>query len=387
MSSNKRPPLDSRVQLERVRLLFGHAQGNWATTILAIVLISNVLYDAGASLSFISVWAFMLALSTVVLLVYEKYVRGIGITAENSQQILRKRFFFGGSIAVVYGCSDIVMPIAALPVEGATLFIILLTTVYIATFGYAVMPRYYFQFNVLCLFPITTVFAVQYWQLQDRHYLLLFFISVVSQVAIFRKAKLVSRSVVGAIILNQNLHDEIEEHKRTKAVIQHMALHDTLTDIANRRYFEEELLRTIAAAKRQQSRFGLLIIDLNGFKPVNDKYGHIVGDALLKAVANRMVKAIRTSDFCARVGGDEFSVIVKELQSLDDAFELKRKLRDVLAEPFDIEGRTIFIGGCIGCAAYPDDGATVDELIVDADAKMYLEKQSMSVLASSKAQA
>ena len=114
----------------------------------------------------------------------------------------------------------------------------------------------------------------------------------------------------------RQLQDEIAEHTKTKAQIQHIAMHDPLTGLANRRHFEE----TSGACSRRQSavpsRWGIAVmIDLDDFKPINDNYGHAVGDAVLQAIARRLQDNLRASDFVARIGGDEFTLIIENLET------------------------------------------------------------------------
>ncbi|MGB8517055.1 MAG: GGDEF domain-containing protein, partial [Gallionella sp.] len=198
--------------------------------------------------------------------------------------------------------------------------------------------------------------------------------AIIWQAMVYQKAKQVYRTAITALTLRQQLQDEIEEHKQAKESLQHMAHHDALTGIANRRYFEDVFQRTYNLAARNQSKFGLLSLDLNDFKPVNDLYGHAVGDALLKAVTERLVETIRTTDFCARIGGDEFSVLIENVNSEVDILDVTYKLSQALSKPFYLQERVLHISASIGSALYPDEGVTMDALMLVADSKMYRQK-------------
>ncbi len=190
-----------------------------------------------------------------------------------------------------------------------------------------------------------------------------------------KKARRVSATVIDAIALNEHLKNEIEEHKRTKAVLQQMAQQDPLTGLANRTLFSDRLNQTIASALRSGTYFAQLYIDLDRFKPVNDQFGHAVGDLLLKAAATRMLGCVRDSDTVARVGGDEFVVLLREVDHSSSALQVAEKIRVAMSDPFQIQGQTIEIGCCVGVAVYPAHGRNEIELSAHADAAMYRAKQ------------
>lgn len=191
-----------------------------------------------------------------------------------------------------------------------------------------------------------------------------------------KKARQVSRTVIHAIEVNERLKDEIEEHKRTKAVLQQMAQQDPLTGLANRSLFSDRLNQTLAMAHRKDLRIAQLYIDLDHFKPVNDKFGHATGDLLLKAVASRILGCVRESDTVARVGGDEFVALLREIDSAQSALAVAEKIRSSLSESFPIDAHYIQVGCCVGVAIYPDHGRSEIELSARADAAMYEAKDA-----------
>lgn len=154
-----------------------------------------------------------------------------------------------------------------------------------------------------------------------------------------------------------------------------MAMHDDLTGLANRRYFEQVFERTLNQAGRSQSCFGLLSIDLNDFKPVNDTHGHATGDHLLKIVAERLRKATRAGDFCARIGGDEFAVLCSPIKDPTDLDTITRNLKQALSSPFAPDDIAVPTSASIGWAAYPADGDNLTRLSACADLRMYADKQ------------
>ena len=170
---------------------------------------------------------------------------------------------------------------------------------------------------------------------------------------------------VGMILLL--LEEQIEHNK-------HLALHDELTGLPNRRLFQDRLANALERARRTGMQTALLLIDLDHFKQVNDTVGHHVGDLVLKRVAQIFSARVRRSDTVARTGGDEFSVILEEPTSRDDAELVGRSLIDLLNQPFDLEGHTVRIGASVGIAVFPEDAPNPEALRIAADLRMYTRK-------------
>ena len=170
---------------------------------------------------------------------------------------------------------------------------------------------------------------------------------------------------VGMILLL--LEDQIEHNK-------YLALHDELTGLPNRRLFQDRLSSALERARRGGSRAALLLIDLDHFKDVNDTVGHHVGDLLLKRVSEIFLGRMRRSDTVARTGGDEFSVILEEPTSRDDAMRVGRLLTELLQQPQELDGHTVSIGASVGISLYPEDAADAEALCIAADRQMYADK-------------
>lgn len=163
--------------------------------------------------------------------------------------------------------------------------------------------------------------------------------------------------------------------KLADARLQEQARTDSLTDLPNRRLFTESLSSAIAAARRTGRPLGLLYIDLDGFKLVNDSLGHSIGDVLLCAVAARFKSRVRQSDTLARIGGDEFTIILTTLVTTEDAGVVANSLLDCLTKPFDVEGREISIGASIGISIFDDSQQDSADLLRQADSAMYAAKR------------
>jgi diguanylate cyclase (GGDEF)-like protein/PAS domain S-box-containing protein len=173
------------------------------------------------------------------------------------------------------------------------------------------------------------------------------------------------------------LFNDITQRKNDEAVIIHQANYDALTALPNRHLFQDRLSQAIAAADRSQEKVALLYIDLDRFKYVNDTFGHQSGDLLLCQVAERLKSTVRKSDTVARLGGDEFSIIISQidLSTLALIEKVANKILTSLSKPYRLDGNEAFISCSIGISIYPDNGATLEELIINSDSAMYKAKE------------
>ena len=182
--------------------------------------------------------------------------------------------------------------------------------------------------------------------------------------------------------VNQRIHNMLEvrllykELAQYSAAQQALALHDPLTGLPNRRLLEDRISTTVQHASRNHHKAAVLYLDLDGFKGVNDTYGHAYGDEILKTVAQRLLANSRKEDTVARLGGDEFMVVLGEVSSLSDAQGPAAKLVEALSEPYFIKDLTLRLSTSIGISIYPDDAETVDALISIADYALYEAKRA-----------
>lgn len=158
--------------------------------------------------------------------------------------------------------------------------------------------------------------------------------------------------------------------------IKHLAFHDALTDLPNRTLLMDRIDQKLLHATREKSQFALMFLDLDGFKLVNDKLGHNVGDNLLKDVARRLLELVRRSDTVARVGGDEFIFILDNPQGTDEILEVASRIVSSINEPINVHAEAFQIGVSIGVAMFPSDGNTPENLIKNADIAMYAAKSA-----------
>ncbi|MBI2751119.1 MAG: GGDEF domain-containing protein [Burkholderiales bacterium] len=157
--------------------------------------------------------------------------------------------------------------------------------------------------------------------------------------------------------------------------LRHMAQHDPLTGLPNRAMFSDRLQHELARARRQEGRFAVIFLDLDNFKPINDHFGHAVGDRLLQQVARRLQDAIRASDTVGRIGGDEFVVLMPELTEPEAASGLAEKIRQAVRQPFTVDDHQLCISCSLGVAVYPEDGIDEIALTKSADTAMYRAKE------------
>jgi diguanylate cyclase (GGDEF)-like protein/PAS domain S-box-containing protein len=178
----------------------------------------------------------------------------------------------------------------------------------------------------------------------------------------------------GAVIGVIGLVRDITGRKTAEQQVEYQAYHDALTGLANRRLFQEHLSLALALAQRRQMFVGVLFLDLDHFKVVNDSLGHSVGDELLGHVARRLKACVREGDTVARVGGDEFTIVIPELSSRDEAATVATKVLRAIAEPIDVNGNRLYVTTSIGITVFPDDGEDAETLLKNADTAMYQAK-------------
>ncbi|MDY0389955.1 MAG: diguanylate cyclase [Desulfobulbus oligotrophicus] len=177
--------------------------------------------------------------------------------------------------------------------------------------------------------------------------------------------------LIGGVLVFQ----DVTERQEAAELIRYMANHDPLTNLPNRNYFRRRLPQAISLAKRYNRLLCLLFIDLDRFKPINDQYGHGVGDIVLMQVAERLRTVLRTSDSVCRLGGDEFVILLESTETLEGATLVAQKVIDSLNEPIKAAEHICFIGASIGISVFPDDCQDDDTMLRHADIAMYEAKK------------
>jgi diguanylate cyclase (GGDEF)-like protein len=191
----------------------------------------------------------------------------------------------------------------------------------------------------------------------------------------YAQAQLGNANVIGGFQAHF-LWNLLTRLKQTNEQITHLAHHDALTALPNRILFYDRLNQAITRARRDKESLAVLYLDLDGFKLINDMYGHDVGDALLREAARRISACVRESDTVARMGGDEFTVILCNVQTPNSNDRVVNSIVETIARPFALNGKNCMVSASIGIALYPDHGETAEQLVKISDAAMYLAKQS-----------
>lgn len=189
-------------------------------------------------------------------------------------------------------------------------------------------------------------------------------------------------------VMNQALENEVEErhlleHQLAAAEKQgeaarHASFHDPLTGLSNRVLFNDRLEHGLAQAKRHNWTLAVMFVDLNGFKGINDTYGHDIGDSVLQTISQRLKEHTREDDTVSRHGGDEFLYLLMEVRDKQAITGIAENLLEVIKMPCDVGGRDLMISASIGISIFPKDGTTADRLVKTADKAMYHAKQSGS---------
>lgn len=179
------------------------------------------------------------------------------------------------------------------------------------------------------------------------------------------------KKLTGAVLVFQ----DVTERQQAAEMIRYMANHDSLTNLPNRNFCNRRLPQAISLAKRQGRNICLLFIDLDRFKPINDKYGHALGDKVLLQVAERLKKMLRASDSVCRLGGDEFVILLESTPTVAGAQHVAQRTIDLLNEPIIVDGHECSIGASIGISIYPEDCQDGDTMLQHADIAMYEAKK------------
>ena len=178
--------------------------------------------------------------------------------------------------------------------------------------------------------------------------------------------------IIGVVITFNDITDRLQ----VQETIRNLAFHDSLTGLPNRTIFLDRLDLALAHAQRYHENLAVLFLDLDDFKPVNDKLGHAVGDSLLREIGKRLTSSLREGDTVARFGGDEFVVMLPQVGERRNAFDTAHKIRSSIEKPFELGGHSLHISVSIGLALFPEHGADEDTLLDNADKALYQAKNN-----------
>lgn len=185
----------------------------------------------------------------------------------------------------------------------------------------------------------------------------------------------VVRDDAGRIVNYVAVFTDITAIKRSQEELEHLAHYDALTGLPNRLLLQARIAHAIEHARRAQSSLGLMFLDLDHFKNINDSFGHSAGDKLLRLVANRLIHCVRRDDTVARISGDEFVLLLESVNDAAKSARVAEKVLETFNEPFEFDGRSVHVSASMGICAYPRDGQDVQTLLRNADAAMYRAKE------------
>lgn len=337
---------------------------------LGAVLIALTLWHFGAEPLHVAGWMGLQCIAGVVLLYLSlPYKREIPAKLA-LLNFLKVRIAGGSLIGFLYGLAAFLLPVNASQAAVPTLIIILVVICALTIFQYAMLPMYYF---VVCANIAAPTVLYLLWQFSMTSVLNAIFMFGATVILLSIGAR-VSANAKAVATLNVKLETEIDEHLRTRAQLESMAMQDCLTGLANRRMFKSEVDKALAIAERNGHALSILFIDLNDFKIINDNHGHEIGDLVLIEVGRRIAGQLRASDTTARIGGDEFAVLLPKMSTHAAPPVLLKKLLVAVEQPLTIQDMQLKVSASIGTGNFPEDGRTRDELLRVADSGMYQDK-------------
>ena len=203
--------------------------------------------------------------------------------------------------------------------------------------------------------------------------------TTISNPTLNTRAEARARELIALQLVVADIQEELKRALEREKRAHHLAFHDELTALPNRRFFRERLDLAVSNPGGSSPPLAVFYLDLDGFKALNDNYGHDTGDALLHLVATRLSHAVRAEDLVSRLGGDEYACLIAGVSSRERLQQIASTLFKAVSAPFTIGALTLTVRPSIGVAVYPSDGSTTDELLKAADKAMYSAKRSRSV--------
>ncbi len=386
-----RPPLDAqRIFAERAQILY---RLSIPTALLAIAVVLSIFAVLWRSLDSTVLYPLVaIALITAArVLLTKNYYRAAPPPARALHWV--RLFALGSSLAgLAWGLLGLTLLTAHQLVREVLAILVTVGVASAAVVPLSAFRSLYLAFLVPCILPL----AIDFFMQGDAEHFSLGILMLVYMGAIASSSLLVNRGIVENIkirydntnlaqelvlkrqveTINHELKTEIGERRRAEERIWHLAYHDTLTGLANRMLLQDRLSRALTYAQRRQGKIGILFIDLDRFKTVNDSLGHGMGDRLLQAVAERLLTTVRSGDTVARRGGDEFVLVLPEITDSGGAVQVADHILKSLSSPFKLDKQVLYATPSIGISIYPEDGEDVDTLLKHADIAMYAAKEA-----------
>lgn len=365
-----RNPTEGRIFRARAEIFFVNAKANVASSLAGGVMVATVLWQYATPMPFIAAWLALFLLSEVAL-----YLTSRGFDPDTDMRrilaLVKRRTATGLVVAALFGATPLLLPVGTPEAGEVIMAMILLVLFAVILMTYYVLPAYYLAVDLVVLGPLL---AHLLWRSENAGPLFIGLV-VAAQLVLVPKGLHISRIGIDRLRANARLTTEIHRHREARQRIEHLALHDALTGVANRRLFKEFWNRSAKLALREDRKLGLLFVDLDDFKPVNDAYGHDAGDLVLKEIARRLEASVRDADLVSRYGGDEFYILLEDVADTAALDMLAAKLEQRVAQPIRLDGDSVTLTASIGTALFPDDGRGLEALLKAADRRMYEVKK------------
>jgi len=366
--------LRARVNLERSKIYFSNTKGSLNALFLGLFLAIVLLSFFNVPIPYIVVWAIALSSLGFVVYFYETAIIRAGFYQEKLAYQVLMRLMIGFCIALVWGFFAQLMPKESM--LGYTLsYIAMSTFINIGMLSYSMVPLQYLVYFVGALIPLEIKLGINFLTLHDPFYLILAAVFFICEIVLLRKALINSKTSIQAIILNEKLKDEISLHTKAQTHIEFLAYHDHLTGVWNRRYIESFLNELVHMTSLRQHRFGIMLIDINYFKPINDTYGHNFGDELLTRFTHHLQNELPHNALLGRFGGDEFIIIFEKIASYQELEAYGIELKKALYQTYTINDITVDSSASVGWAIFPEEANDIETLINIADERMYEDKR------------
>ena len=364
----------SRVNLERSKIYFSNTKGSLNALFLGLFLAIVLLSFFNVPTPYIVVWAIALSSLGFVVYFYETAIIRAGFYQEKLAYQVLIRLLIGFCIALVWGFFAQLMPKESM--LGYTLsYIAMSTFINVGMLSYSILPLQYLVYFIGALIPLEVKLCINFLASHDSFYLVLATVFFICEIVLLRKALINSKTAIQALILNEKLKDEISKHTEAQSHIEFLAYHDHLTGVWNRRYIESFLNELAYNTNLHQKHFGIMLIDINYFKPINDTYGHNFGDELLTCFAHHLQKQLPHNALLGRFGGDEFIIIFEKITSYQELETYGFEIKKALYQTYTINDITVNSSASVGWAIFPEDANDIETLINVADERMYEDKK------------
>lgn len=371
-------PAGGAAREDGVRHALDHAPGIAPPFIVGGALVGFVLFAGGASAAGVGIWLAALFAVGMGLAAFDRLAVVFEASGGKGALVLWARLGLACLAGIVAGCSVLLLPGEADLLQAACVLLFASGLAVLGSVAWAATPAYWGLFASASLGLPFLEFIRRGMAGDAGAHAGLLALSMLFVGAVLWKARRVSNSALDSAARIRELEAIVAQGAEANARMEHMALHDPLTGLANRRAFDALFDQLVATGRRSRSRFAIVAVDLDDFKLFNDTRGHVVGDMVLQAAARRLSLGLRQADYCARVGGDEFQVLLEGASTRQTVIEVVEKMRRMLSAPLLIDGEETTIRASFGWALFPDDASDALDLVRIADQRLYEDKRRAS---------